>query len=495
MAVSRRDFLKASGLFAMQAGTDTGVIVNDIHSQLNPTRVREIVRVASSGDLLQAVRRAGRARQSVSIAGGRHAMGAQQFAENALMLDMTTFNRVRNFERTRGIVEVEAGIMWPALVDYLLEAQQGRQRPVPGAAEGWGIAQKQTGADRLTIGGALGANVHGRGLKMKPFISDVESFVLVDARGESRTCSRTENAELFRLAIGGYGLFGPISTVKLRLVPRQKIQRDVEIRLIDDLPKAFEQRIAGGFTFGDFQFAVDEQSDDFLRKGVFSCYRPVDPATPMPPTQKELGDEDWHALLLLAHNNKTTAFDQYSKYYLSTAGQLYWSDTHQMSTYLDDYHVRLDKQLGVTDRATEMITEIYVPRPALPSFMAEVATTFRKNGVPIVYGTVRLIEQDDESVLAWAKQPYACIIFNLHVTHTVQGIERSAQAFRDLIDMATKRGGRYYLTYHRHARRDQVEACYPQLPEFLKLKRKYDPQERFQSEWYRHYKQMFAERI
>ena len=86
----------------------------------------------------------------------------------------------------------------------------------------------------------------------------------------------------------------------------------------------------------------------------------------MPDAQRELVDEDWHALLLLAHNNKATAFDRYSKYYLSTSGQLYWSDTHQMSTYLDDYHARLDTQLGVKDRATEMITEIYVPRPALP---------------------------------------------------------------------------------------------------------------------------------
>jgi FAD/FMN-containing dehydrogenase len=327
---------------------------------------------------------------------------------------------------------------------------------------------------------------------MKPFINDVESFELIDAAGNARTCSRNENAELFRLAIGGYGLFGVISTVKLRLIPRQKIRRVVEVRSIDDLPAAFGQRIAEGFMFGDFQFSVDERSDDFLRRGVFSCYKPVDPGTPMPAEQRELVDEDWHALLLLAHTKKSAAFEQYSKYYLSTSGQLYWSDTHQMSTYLDDYHLRLDKQLGATDRATEMITEIYVPRPALPSFMAEVAAAFRKNGVPIVYGTVRLIEQDDESFLAWAKQPYACIIFNLHVVHTPEGMERAGQAFRDLIDMGIKRGGRYYLTYHRHARRDQVEACYPQLPEFLRLKRKYDPQERFQSEWYRHYKRMFA---
>jgi FAD/FMN-containing dehydrogenase len=486
MALSRRDFLKASSLFALQtAPAEPGTIVNDIHSQLNPTRVREVVSIGSTTDLQRALRDTAAANRAISIAGGRHAMGAQQFATDSTLLDMTKFNRVLDFDRTRGIVAVETGIMWPALVDYLLKEQAGRPQQ-------WGIAQKQTGADRLTIGGALAANVHGRGLKMKPFIADVESFALVDARGNTRNCSRTENSELFRLAIGGYGLFGVIAQVKLRLIERQKIQRIVEVRTIDDLPKAFEQRIVDGFTFGDFQFSVDEASEDFLKKGVFSCYRPVDPKTPMPDAQRELADEDWHALLLLAHNNKATAFDQYAKYYVSTSGQLYWSDTHQMSTYLDDYHVRLDKQLGVKDRATEMITEIYVPRPALPSFMAETAGVFRKNRVPIVYGTVRLIEQDDESFLAWAKQPYACIIFNLHVVHTPEGRERAGQAFRDLIDMGLKRGGRYYLTYHRHARRDQVEAAYPQLPEFLRLKRKYDPDERFQSEWYRHYKQMFG---
>ena len=489
MTVSRRDFLKASSLFAFPPqAVETGTIVNDIHSQLNATRVREVVTIGSAADLQRAIRRADAAGQAVSIAGGRHAMGAQQFAAGSILLDMRGLNRVRSLDRARGLVDVEGGIMWPALVDYLLKAQEGRPRQ-------WGIAQKQTGADRLTIGGALAANVHGRGLKMKPLIGDVESFVLIDARGNARTCSRTENAELFRLAIGGYGLFGPMASVKLRLVPREKIQRVVEVRQIDDLPKAFDQRIADGFTFGDFQFAVDETSDDFLRTGVFACYRPVDPSTPVPSGQRELADEDWHALLLLAHNNKKTAFDLYAKHYLATSGQVYWSDTHQMSAYFDDYHSDLDKQLGATDRATEMITEIYVPRPTLPSFMGEAASVFRTNGVPIVYGTVRLIEQDDESVLAWAKQPYACIIFNLHVVHTAKGIETAAQAFRDLIDMAVKRGGRYYLTYHRHARRDQVEACYPQLPEFLRSKREYDPDERFQSEWYRHYKRMFASDI
>jgi hypothetical protein len=53
--------------------------------------------------------------------------------------------------------------------------------------------------------------------------------------------------------------------------------------------------------------------------------------------------------------------------------------------------------------------------------------------------------------------------------------------------------GSYFLTYHRWARKDQVLKAYPRFPEFLALKRRHDPDERFQSEWYRHYRKMFAE--
>lgn len=41
----------------------------------------------------------------------------------------------------------------------------------------------------------------------------------------------------------------------------------------------------------------------------------------------------------------------------------------------------------------------------------------------------------------------------------------------------------------------RIEASYPQFVEFLKLKRRYDPAEMFQSDWYRHHKAMFADRL
>src|SRR5207249_9013804 len=128
-----------------------------------------------------------------------------------------------------------------------------------------------TGANRFCIGGALGSNIHSRGLTMKPLISNIESFTLVDASGILRYCSRKENRERFALAIGGYGLFGVIYSVKLRLVPRRKLQRVVEFLNVEEVMPAFAHRIEAGFLYGDFQFAIDPASEDFLRKGIFSC--------------------------------------------------------------------------------------------------------------------------------------------------------------------------------------------------------------------------------
>ncbi|HET9320981.1 MAG TPA: FAD-binding oxidoreductase [Bryobacteraceae bacterium] len=488
--MNRREFSKSlltlwPTLGSTQTPTSEAVDVNDIHSRLNATRVSSVERVTSTEQLAEVVSSARRQGQNISIAGGRHAMGGQQFGADTVLVDTVQMNRVLRLDSDKGLIEVQAGIEWPALIEYLIKAGEDR-------SNAWGIRQKQTGADRLTMGGALSANAHGRGLRMRPFIGDVESFVLIDADGKPRRCSRDENAQLFKLAIGGYGLFGPISSVTLRLDPRRKLERVVEVIRIDDLMAMFEKRMDAGFLYGDFQYDIDPKSEYFLRRGVFSCYRPLAASTPIPEKQKELSDQQWIQLLDLAHNDKSRAFERYSSYYLSTSGQIYWSDTHQLSFYPEGYHRALDQRLGASNPATEMITEIYVPRTGLAGFMTEAAADFRKSDVNVIYGTIRLIERDGESFLQWARQAYACVIFNLHVVHTPEGLQRAAEAFRRLIDMAIRRDGSYYLTYHRWATRRQVEACYPQFQEFLRLKKEHDPAERFQSDWYRHYKQMFA---
>lgn len=462
--------------------------LNDIHSKLNPTYVEQIVSPETVEDLRAGILFAKKHGLKVSISGGRHSMGGQQFGDGNFHLDMSRFNKVIHLDKSKGIVEVQSGIQWPELITWLNENQKDMEKP-------WVIRQKQTGADRFSIGGALSTNIHGRGLRWKPIIQDVESFTLINAKGELLECSRTKNPELFRLVIGGYGLFGVIVNVKLRLSPRERLVRHVEILRADQIPSKLNDRLKDGYMYGDFQFGTDPSSKEFLQEGVFSFYKPV-PAEENPKEPaNELSEEDWAKLLVLGHVDKKRAYDTYTQYYLSTNGYRYWSDTHQLSVYLDDYHVMVDQMTKAPVQGSEMISEVYVLRHQLPLFLKRAANQFRKYNVNVIYGTVRFIEKDDESFLPWAKKDYASIVFNFHVDHSPEGIEKVKTDYRRLFDLSLSMGGNFFLTYHRWATKDQILRGYPQFVRFLKKKKQYDPEELFESNWYRHYREMFASKL
>jgi FAD/FMN-containing dehydrogenase len=414
----------------------------------------------------------------VSVSGGRHAMGGQQFATGSLHIDTRDLCRVGPLDAERGLVHAEAGVPWPELIGAIRRLNSPDQPQ-------WGIRQKQTGASDLTLGGALASNVHGRGLAMRPIVEDVESFTLVGPDNEPRLCSRVENPELFSLVIGGYGLFGVVTGVTLRLSARRKVRRVVDIIRTEEAIGRMTAARDDGVLYGDYQFDIDHESAHFLGRGVFSRYVPVEADTPIPANQRRFTPELWVELLRLARTDKGAAFDRYAGYYLSTSGQVYHTDTHQLSTYVPGYHTSLD-DLPREAQGTEMITELYVPRDDLAAFMGDAAVAIRRLDGRITYGTVRLIDREDETFLPWARQDFACIVFNVLTRHDEPGIDRSRSVCRALIDIALDLRGSFFLTYHRWARPDQVRRAYPEIGEFLRKKLEFDPGERFASEWYRH---------
>ena len=461
--------------------------LNDIHARLNESRPSLYRRPESLSDVFETLRQARRRGLSVAIAGGRHAMGGQQFLAGGCVLDMRGLNRILQFDRERGLITVEAGITWPELMRGYLSMQAGQQHQ-------WGIRQKQTGADGLTVGGAIAANIHGRGLDCAPFAADLESLQVITPRGEYLTCSRQHQSDLFRLVVGGYGLFGVVIAATPAADPAAKGRA---CRVPVDPPRHHRR-----LRRGEWRAATPTATSnspltrgrrDSCRTAFFSCYRPVDNAVPIPANQLRLSQTDWRHLLYLAHVDKARAFQEFTRFYLRSSGQLYWNDTHQLNIYLDDYHRPLDEALGASVCGTEMITELYVPRARLAGLMADIREDFLEHNVNFIYGTVRLIKKDVDSFLTWAKEDYACVIFNLHVDHDAAGLRRARQDFRRLTDRAIAAGGSYFLTYHRHADREQVLRCYPEFPEFLRRKRAWDPEERFSSDWFRHYDALLGE--
>ena len=459
--------------------------LNDVHSRLNETEVRRIVRPRTPGDIRREIQKAVSDDLAICPAGALHSMGGQQFATSGTSIDSSSLKEIGPLDRVSSTVWAQSGVTWPELVRWLRENQRE-------SSETLSIIQKQTGADEMTLGGALSSNIHGRVLGRKPIVADIEAFYLTTPRGERLLCSRESNPELFKLAIGGYGLFGFVDSVKLRLGPRMQMTRRVaEVRTEDVIP-TLERRMSEGATYGDFQYMTDESSEDFMSKGIMSTYSPIRPQESAAQGQAGLTAEDWMRLYVLAHTDKARAYDEYAAHYLQTDGQIYWSDDHQFSPYLPEAGETLAGILGWKTFASLMISELYVPRSSFPDFMREARQAILDTEANVVYGTVRLIEPEDETFLRWAREDYACIIFNLLVERSADGVERGKKQFRALIDCALEKGGCYYLTYHRWARRDQVENAYPQFREFLGLKEKCDPDHIFTSDWHRHYMEMFV---
>src|ERR687887_537153 len=180
--LTRREFIRTAALFALAprilAEPSREIWVNDVHSQLNRTRVRKLLTPRTRDELAEIVRSASRKDLPISVSGCRHSMGGQQFPTDSICIDTRSLDRVISFDQEHGLIEAEAGIQWPKLIRSYLDAKSNTTKQ-------WGITQKQTGADTFTLGGSLSSNAHGRGLAMKPLISNVESFTLVSTDGKS----------------------------------------------------------------------------------------------------------------------------------------------------------------------------------------------------------------------------------------------------------------------------------------------------------------------
>jgi FAD/FMN-containing dehydrogenase len=177
---------------------------------------------------------------------------------------------------------------------------------------------------------------------------------------------------------------------------------------------------------------------------------------------------------------------------LQTDGNVYWSDTMQLSTYIPSYAEFLQKAdtTHTTPAQTStpeslVIGEHYVPPDRGLEFMQQAREVLKRLDSEVIYGTLRAILPDKTSFMPWAKRDYLCTIFNLRTPHTPDGIKKTHDTFRALTDVSLDLGGSFYLTYHRAATAAQVRRAYPQIDTFMKHKLQWDPQERLQSEWYR----------
>jgi FAD/FMN-containing dehydrogenase len=163
-----------------------------------------IVRCASPGDVVKAVKFAREHDLMVSVRGGGHNVAGNAICDGGLMIDLTPMKGIQ-VDPAAQTVRAQGGLTW---ADFDRETQTFGLATTGGAISSTGIAG-------LTLGGGFGWIGRSYGMACDNLIS--ADVVLAD--GSFVRASADENADLFWGLRGGGGNFGVVTSFEFRLHP------------------------------------------------------------------------------------------------------------------------------------------------------------------------------------------------------------------------------------------------------------------------------------
>lgn len=302
-----------------------------------------------------------------------------------------------------------------------------------------------------------------------PFGSTVRSLRLMLASGDMVTCSPAENAELFGLVMGGYGLFGVIVDLEVAMAENVLLRPTYELmpgaqlgpRMAASLAQDASIRMAYG------RLAVDAQR--FLREALLVTLRPVAGAPP-PATSGglfvSLSREVFRAQIGSDRAKR-------ARWYAETvAGPKTSSGIASRNRLLNEPVANL---AGRDRSRTDILHEYFLPAEGLEPFLVACRTMIPGSRQDLLNVTLRYVQEDRTSALAYARGNRVAAVMLFSQKMTPADEEDMVAMTQRLIDAALEAGGSFYLPYRLHARRDQVTRAYPRIEEVVARKRHYDP--------------------
>jgi FAD/FMN-containing dehydrogenase len=452
-------------------GTPT---INDV-SCLNPTAVRDIVRVQSVEDIAAALARARTEGLKVSIAGARHSQGGHAFAPGALVLDMRGFNAMSLDENARTMT-VQSGATWHDIQQRLLHPR-------------FAVKAMQS-TDLFTVGGSISVNAHGMDHQAGSVGGTIRSMRVMTPDGTIHTVSRTESPELFRLVVGGYGLFGIIIDAQLEVTDNAVYKSGREVIDYRSFPDFFAQRIQRDETYRLVYAHLSTAPQSFLEETIVYTYQQVpSQAADLPP----LDDVGSVRLRRFVFNfSKMGALPMRLKWWAEKhiepriescpAGEANGCLVSRNHPMHDSVPYLMNSLPGETD----ILQEYFIPRSQFVPFVDGLRRIARANRANLLNASVRVVHRE-ENFLNYAPEDMFAIVLYLNQKTTSEGNERMAMLTRELVDLTIASNGRFFLPYQLHYTAVQLRRAYPEIEEFFRAKDRYDPGHMLTNTFYNKY--------
>lgn len=445
----------------------------DDASQLNLTKVDTIIKVANGkieieNQLQDILKFAKQENLKISIAGAQHSMGGHTIYPNGIVLNMLSYNQME-LDSVNNILTIGSGALWEDAIEYLDKKQKSIK-----------IMQAFSS---FSVGGSISVNGHGWQKDLPPISSSVISFTLMNSDGKIINCSRKENKELFQLAIGGYGLFGIILDVKIQVVENEALQYKY-VRLspknyVSNYKKFVSENPDVNLVFGRLRIS----NKLFLEEATLNFFEKVDEKV-LPLQMQESKNAETKRLVF-----RSTVNSEYGKrlrWDLETGmNKVSKNNVFSRNELLND-HVSLIENKD--PNSTDLLQEYFIPEANFNQFIEDLKPVLLKSKLDLLNITIRGVNEDNVSFLNYAKQNVFGFVFLFNQKKTKKEEKAMKELTNQLVDIAIKNDGTFYLPYRLHIDKEKMRKAYPQTDRFFELKKKYDSEELFQNKFYEHYK-------
>lgn len=440
---------------------------------LELTKVDTIIDVAKSKEAIVAQLKTiiliSKAKQiPISIAGAKHSMGGHTMYKDGIVLNMRPYNHMQ-LDTVNDILTVGSGALWNEIINYLNKFDKS-------------VAVMQAFSS-FSIGGSISVNGHGWQHNSPPVSSSVVSFTLLNADGEVVNCSRTENQELFKLVIGGYGLFGVILDVKLKVVDNENLNfRRYEFGAEDYL--AYFEKYVNKNKHVKLVFGrLNVSNKQFLENATLNIFmeskKPLVKNAPITNT----GSSELKRVIF-----RSTVNSEYGKrlrWDLETyAGEFSSSKDFTRNDILND-DVKLIENKDTT--STDILQEYFIPKRHFNEYIAGLKKILPNQTIDLLNVTIRNVYKDNDSYMRYANEDVFGFVFLFNQKKNAVHEKEMKKMTNRMVDLAIKMEGTYYLPYRLHIDRDKMRKAYPQSDSFFKLKLKYDKDRVFMNKFYEQY--------
>lgn len=453
---------------------DNNGYVDDV-TGMNKTSVTKIFQPTCVDDITDAINEAIRNGKQISMFGQRHTMGGHIVAKDGIVLDMTRYDKVIDFNKEERTITVQPGITWAKLIHYL---DQHGLSPM--------VLQSYA---TFSVGGSIGANIHGI-TSDDSLVSSIVSLKVATGDGTIVECSRTKNGQLFSLVVGGYGLFGVVVEATLKVVENSQLSMETKrmspqtfvkeyMPLVDNPEIGIKLGRIDVSKFNEFTLFAFKKEETEVSSNVAS--KPHVASKPMQLAYKWIADT-YIGQRIRSATEKILGRPLDWSITCDTNGSLYES-ADPLTTLWSPIFNR---------NKTHILQEYFIPAngKSFEDWSKSVGEYFQgrkfKN-VALLNATIRFVKKDSTTFLNYAKDDMFAVVLYYRLDKLHDGDIELQEINKYLTELALSHGGTFYLPYRHHYSIEKLREAYPQWDSFVRLKHTYDAHNVFSNEWWKAY--------